>query len=262
MTLALANPMSRETEGRPIDRPETRLATRLAFLVAGFGLAAWAPLVPYARERVGTDDGMLGLLLLSLGVGSLVAMPMTGILSARFGSKPIIVSGALGMVLFLPLLTVAATPISLGLALFVFGAALGSLDVAMNIHAVEVEKAAHTPLMSGFHALFSIGGCAGALLMTFMLMLQTPPLVATLLSALVMLTSTAVAAPRLLRQTGHQHGPLFEIPRGIVVILSGLTAITFLVEGAMLDWSSLLLTSKEIVEPSRAGLATFSSQSR
>jgi predicted MFS family arabinose efflux permease len=152
------------------------------------------------------------------------------------------------MVLFLPLLTVAATPISLGLALFVFGAALGSLDVAMNIHAVEVEKAAHTPLMSGFHALFSIGGCAGALLMTFMLMLQTPPLVATLLSALVMLTSTAVAAPRLLRQTGHQHGPLFEIPRGIVVILSGLAAITFL-----LDWSSLLLTSKEIVEPSRAG---------
>jgi MFS family permease len=253
MTLALANPMSRETEGRPIDRPETRLATRLAFLVAGFGLAAWAPLVPYARERVGADDGMLGLLLLSLGVGSLVAMPMTGILSARFGSKPIIVSGALGMVLFLPLLTVAATPISLGLALFVFGAALGSLDVAMNMHAVEVEKAAHTPLMSGFHALFSIGGFAGALVMTFMLMLQTSPLIATLLSALVMLISTAVAAPRLLRQTGHQHGPLFEMPRGIVVILAGLTAITFLVEGAMLDWSALLLTSKEIVEPSRAG---------
>jgi MFS family permease len=253
MTLALANPMSRETEGRPIDRPETRLATRLAFLVAGFGLAAWAPLVPYARERVGADDGMLGLLLLSLGVGSLVAMPMTGILSARFGSKPIIVSGALGMVLFLPLLTVAATPISLGLALFVFGAALGSLDVAMNMHAVEVEKAAHTPLMSGFHALFSIGGFAGALVMTFMLMLQTSPLIATLLSALVMLISTAVAAPRLLRQTGHQHGPLFEMPRGIVVILAGLTAITFLVEGAMLDWSALLLTSKDIVEPSRAG---------
>jgi predicted MFS family arabinose efflux permease len=168
--------MSRETDVHPADRPETRLATRLAFLVAGFGLAAWAPLVPYARERVGVDDGMLGLLLLSLGLGSLVAMPMTGILSARFGSKPIIVSGALGMVLFLPLLTVADTPISLGLALLAFGASLGSLDVAMNIHAVEVEKAAHSPLMSGFHALFSIGGFAGALLMTFLLMLQTPPL--------------------------------------------------------------------------------------
>jgi hypothetical protein len=253
VTVISANPMSRETDVRPADRPETRLATRLAFLVAGFGLAAWAPLVPYARERVGVDDGMLGLLLLSLGLGSLVAMPMTGILSARFGSKPIIVSGALGMVLFLPLLTVADTPISLGLALLAFGASLGSLDVAMNIHAVEVEKAAHSPLMSGFHALFSIGGFAGALLMTFLLMLQTPPLIATLPCALVMLISTAVATPRLLRQTGHQHGPLFEIPRGIVVILAGLTAITFLVEGAMLDWSALLLTSKEIVESDRAG---------
>jgi predicted MFS family arabinose efflux permease len=119
VTIASANPTTLEIEDRPTDRPETRLATRLAFLVAGFGLAAWAPLVPYARGRVGVDDGMLGLLLLSLGVGSLVAMPMTGILSARFGSKPIIVSGALGMVVFLPLLTVAATPISLGLVLFV-----------------------------------------------------------------------------------------------------------------------------------------------
>ena len=106
--------------------------------------------------------------------------------------------------------------------------------------------------MSGFHALFSIGGFAGALLMT-LLLLQTPPLIATLLCALVMLISTTVATPRLLRQTGHQHGPLFGIPRGIVVILAGLTAITFLVEGAMLDWSALLLTSKQIVEPSRAG---------
>jgi hypothetical protein len=82
---------------------------------------------------------------------------------------------------------------------------------------------------------------------------ETPPLIATLPCALVILISTAVATPRLLRQTGHQHGPLFEIPRGIVVILAGLTAITFLVEGAMLDWSALLLTSKEIVESDRAG---------
>jgi predicted MFS family arabinose efflux permease len=253
VTVISADPISRETDGRSADRSETRLATRLAFLIAGFGLAAWAPLVPYARERAGVDNGTLGLLLLFLGVGSLVAMPMTGILSARFGSKPIIISGALGMVLFLPLLTVAGTPSSLGIALLAFGASLGSLDVAMNIHAVEVEKAAHSPLMSGFHALFSIGGFAGALLMTFLLMLQTPPLIATLLCALVMLISTTLATPRLLRQTGHQHGPLFEVPRGIVVILAGLTAITFLVEGAMLDWSALLLTSKKIVQPDRAG---------
>ena len=52
------------------DRPETRLATRLAFLVAGFGVACWAPLVPFVKQRLQVDDGTLGLLLLCLGVGS------------------------------------------------------------------------------------------------------------------------------------------------------------------------------------------------
>ena len=60
------------------DRPATRLATRLAFLVAGFGIACWAPLVPFAKTRLGVDDGVLGLLLLSLGIGSVVAMLLTG----------------------------------------------------------------------------------------------------------------------------------------------------------------------------------------
>ena len=87
------------------DRPATRLATRLAFLVAGFGVACWAPLIPYAKARLSVDDGVLGVLLLCLGNGSVVAMPMTGMLSARYGSKPIIIAGAIGMAVVLPLLT-------------------------------------------------------------------------------------------------------------------------------------------------------------
>ena len=65
------------------DRPATRLATRLGFFVAGFGIAAWAPLVPFAKQRLAVDDGVLGLLLLCLGIGSVVAMLLTGVLSAR-----------------------------------------------------------------------------------------------------------------------------------------------------------------------------------
>lgn len=83
------------------DRPETRLATRLAFLAAGFGIASWAPLVPFAKQRLGADDGQLGLLLLCLGVGSVIVMPLTGVLSARFGSKPVIIVGGLGLALLL-----------------------------------------------------------------------------------------------------------------------------------------------------------------
>src|SRR4051794_41789473 len=109
------------------DRPATRLATRLAFLVAGFGMACWAPLVPFAKARLAVDDGILGLLLLSLGIGSVIAMVLTGVLSARYGSKPIIISGGLGLSLVPPPLTNPSSPAALGLGPLPFGAPPGSL---------------------------------------------------------------------------------------------------------------------------------------
>lgn len=236
------------------DRPATRLATRLAFLVAGFGLAGWAPLVPFAKARLGVDDGVLGLLLLCLGVGSVVAMLLTGVLAARYGSKPIILVGGFGMALVLPLLAIVATPLGLGLALFAFGAALGSIDVAMNIHAVEVERASEDTLMSGFHALFSVGGFAGATAVTTLLSFGLDALPATLVSAAAMIVAMAVAWPRLLDATPAEEGPLLVVPHGFVMLLAGLAAVTFLVEGAMLDWGALLLTGADLVSASQGGL--------
>lgn len=236
------------------DRPATRLATRLAFLVAGFGIACWAPLVPFAKVRLGVDDGVLGLLLLSLGIGSVLTMLLTGIMSARYGSKPIIIAGGLGLALVLPLLAVASTPATLALALFAFGAALGSIDVAMNIHAVEVERDAGRPLMSGFHALFSIGGFAGSALMTALLSLQTGVLASTLICSALMLVAMLAAWPRLLRSVQVQDGPLFVLPHGSVLLLALLGAITFLVEGAMLDWGALLVIGAGLVSEAQGGI--------
>lgn len=236
------------------DRPETRLATRLAFLAAGFGLACWAPLVPFAKDRLGVDDGVLGALLLCLGLGSVAAMIATGILSARFGARPIIIAGGLGMAIALPLLTIASTPLTLGITLAIFGGALGSIDVAMNIHAVEVEKAASRPLMSGFHALFSIGGFAGALMMTVLLSANMGALAATLICSALMVLAVVVAWPRLLKTAAAEDAPLFAVPRGIVLLLAVLAAITFLVEGAVLDWSALLLTTANHVSTEQGGI--------
>ncbi|MGY3239554.1 putative MFS family arabinose efflux permease [Bradyrhizobium sp. USDA 4472] len=237
------------------DRPATRLATRLSFLVAGFGLACWAPLVPFAKERLAVDDALLGLLLLSLGIGSVVAMLATGLLSARHGTKPIVIAGGIGLALVLPLLVVAGTPVTLALALLAFGAALGSIDVAMNIHAVEVERAAGVPLMSGFHALFSIGGFAGSAVMTALLSFHFGPLACTLMCSVLMLIAMALAWPRLLRRSSQApDGPLFVLPHGIVLLLALLAAITFLIEGAMLDWGALLVIGEGLVSAAQGGI--------
>jgi predicted MFS family arabinose efflux permease len=236
------------------DRAETRLATRLSFLVAGFAIACWAPLVPYAKERLGVDDAGLGLLLLCLGIGSVVAMPITGVLSSRLGARPIIVASGIGLALLLPILAVAATPLTLGLALLGFGASIGSIDIAINVHAVEVERASSRPLMSGFHAMFSVGGFAGASAMTFLLSVRVDALLSAVMGSALLAIAIAVAWPRLLKGSSDAQGPLLVRPRGGVLLLAALAAITFLVEGAMLDWSALLLIDTNLVTPAYGGL--------
>ena len=236
------------------DTPDTRLATRLAFLIAGFTVSCWAPLVPFAQARLQVDNGVLGLLLLCLGAGSVCAMLLTGTLSARCGSRPIILAGSVGMILDLPLLSLASTPPALGAALFAFGASLGSLDVAMNIHAVEVERAARRPLMSGFHGLYSLGGFAGATVMTVLLTLRLGAMPATLLCAALMAIAVFIAWPRFLRRSGPAPAPASVLPRGIVLLLAVLTGITFLTEGAVLDWGALLITRAGLVSVAHGGV--------
>jgi predicted MFS family arabinose efflux permease len=225
-----------------IDHPASRLATRLLFLTAGFGYSCWAPLVPFTKAQLGIDEHVLGLMLLCIGVGSIAAMVIIAPLTVRFGSKPIIVGSGFGFAASLAMLPLADTIFMLGLNLAVFGATLGALDVAMNLHAVEVERAAEKPLMSGFHALFSIGGFAGSAFMTFLLSENLEMLSSTLLCASLMVVAMTVATPRLLNGSERRDGPMFVIPRGLVLVIAAFACITFLVEGALLDWSALLIT--------------------
>jgi predicted MFS family arabinose efflux permease len=155
------------------------------------------------------------------------------------------------MLALLPL--AGSTPV-LACILFGFGAMLGALDVAMNLHAVEVEKAAARPMMSGFHALFSIGAFAGAAFMTFLLSMQIATVMGTVICAILMAVAMAVAAPRLLNTSATPGGPMFVMPRGLVLVLAILAGVTFLVEGALLDWGALLITEAQLVPVAQGGI--------
>ena len=243
--------------------PQQRLSTRLAFLVAGLAMSAWAPLVPYAKARIGLDEGGLGLLLLCLGGGSLLAMPLTGVLSLRFGCRAVILWAGALTCLLLPGLACAPSAPLLALNLFVFGAAIGTLDVAMNVQAVIVERDSGGALMSGFHGLFSVGGFVGAGSMALMLWGGLAPLAAAAVLAFVSALLLAGAAPYLLREPDHAGagGPLFVMPHGAVIFIGVLCFIVFLAEGAMLDWSALFLTGARGLDAGRGGLgyAAFAS---
>jgi MFS family permease len=239
---------------KDVHHSRAKLATRLAFVAAGFGVACWAPLVPFAKTRCHLGDDTMGLVLLLLGAGSIVAMPLAANLSARFSSKPIVLSGGVGLAVILPLLSIVSSPIALGVALFAFGAFLGSLDVAMNLHAVDVERASEKPLMSGFHALFSIGGFLGSGIVTAFLSLGIAPGSSTILSSAVLVSLILAALPRMLSNRESTKQPLFAIPRGIVLVIAVFAAILYLVEGALLDWSALLLVGEHLVTAAHGGL--------
>jgi predicted MFS family arabinose efflux permease len=239
-----------------------RLSTRLGFLTAGITMAAWAPLVPYAKERLGLEASQLGMLLLCLGIGSLLAMPVTGTLTSRFGCRPVVlVSGAL-VCMVLPFLAIAPTPLLLGVTLFLFGATIGTLDVAINVQAVQVEKESGRALMSGFHGMFSVGGIAGAGGMALLLWAGMDTLMAAVLTAAVAAAVLAVAAPKLLpadpaahaSAAGAEDKRLFVAPRGAVVVIGLLCFACFMAEGAVLDWSALLLTTGVGASADQGGL--------
>lgn len=231
-----------------------RISTRVAFFIGGFGPGAWAPLVPFAKARAALDDGVLGLLLLCLGLGSVATMPAVGALAARFGCRVVIVVAAVLMCAVLPVLATAASLPLLIPALLVFGAGMGCLDVTMNIQAVIVERASARPLMSGFHGQFSAGGIAGAAGATALLAAGASPLAASLCIVAVAAVALAAAAPHLLPYGSRGAGPAFAVPHGIVLLIGALCFVLFLAEGAVLDWSAVALTSIQGLDVSHAGL--------
>ncbi|CCO67424.1 TPA: MFS transporter [Yersinia enterocolitica] len=232
-----------------------QVSTRLAFFISGLGMAAWAPLVPFAKERIGLNDASLGLLLLCIGVGSMLAMPLTGVLTAKWGCRAVILLAGAVLCLNLPLLVLMNTPVTMALALLVFGAAMGIIDVAMNIQAVIVEKASGRAMMSGFHGLFSVGGIAGAGGVSALLWLGLSPLAAIIATVALMIILLLTANKNLLQGSGEPHdGPLFVLPRGWVMFIGFLCFVMFLAEGSMLDWSAVFLTTLRGMAPSQAGM--------
>ncbi|MBO6920009.1 MAG: MFS transporter [Rhizobiaceae bacterium] len=216
-------------------------------------MACLAPLFPFIKAQVGANEGQFGLILLCLGLGSIIAMPITGIISARYGAKPMILLGGFGLVAFLPVLVFAPSQIVLGGALFFFGASLGTIDVAMNVHGAEIEGIEKRPLMSNFHAQFSIGGFFGAGLVTLLLSLGIEFHIAAIIGAALTLLAMIFSRSGLMAVSGDEPEP-FKFPKGIVLLLALLAGITFLVEGAVLDWGALLIIDQELAAKENAGI--------
>jgi len=229
-------------------------ATRIIFFLAGFITATWAVIVPFARANTGVNEAQLGTLLLCLGVGALIAMPVTGWLTSRFGCRRVILVAVALIVISAPWLAVLSDPLLLALALLIFGIGIGVTDCAMNIQAILVEKQAAKPVMSGFHGMYSVGGIAGAGFMTLLLAMGFSVLTGCLLAVAAVIIMTLVSVSGLLTYANPAEGPVFAVPRGSVLIIGIICFAVFLTEGTVLDWSAVYLTDVRAIPVSLGGL--------
>ena len=234
-------------------------ATRVVFLASGLFTAAWAPLIPLAKSRLRLSDGRLGLLLLCVGVGMLGVMPFAGMLTGRAGCRRIITLTGTVAACSLPVLATARHAWVLAIVLVAFGAAAGLMDVALNVHAVLVERLTSRAMMSGFHGLWSVGGILGAGTASLLLSIGgSPAAVAVTVTAGVLLL-LVVARPSLLPPQIDPHssddpGRGFTFPRGMVLLLGSFCFVLFLAEGSVLDWSGVFLTTVRGLKPTHAGI--------
>lgn len=232
---------------RPDRRALTpRVATATLFFINGLLIAAWVLHIPDVRDRLGLSDAQLGAALLAIAAGSLTTMPLTGRWAERRGSGLLARLGGLGMALSLLLPFLAPNLWTLWLALALFGASNGLMDVAMNAHGAAIERRLGVPLMSGLHAWWSLGNVAGALGGTVLGLLGAglwPQVLGATLLALGGVTWAGLhLLPRQLSEAPVTPDAAPETPGrwSPVILLAGLACfLGMLSEGASADWSGL-----------------------
>lgn len=234
--------------------PLVRHATRCGFFMAGFGLSVWAPLVPYVRARIEMSDALFGLLLLCIGLGSLSWMPVSGVLVARWGIRPVILCCVALLALALAGMALVDSIWLLALALFCFGGSLGVLDIVLNIQSLLIEGALGRRLMSNFHGMFSLGSISGALALTALLSLGLSAEAGCLLMIALIVAANLAVLPGFVPDRAPAGGGAFVRPSGQVLLVGLLCFVVYLAEGAVLDWSALFLTADKNLETARGGL--------
>jgi MFS family permease len=233
-----------------------RLATALTFAFNGFLWAAWVPHIPEVKGALGLSDATLGLALLGPGIGSILSMPMIGKAIARWGSPRITTIMAFGTYLVIAGPGLANNLPTLFIALILWGVGTGCLDVAMNAQAVEVEKGYGRPIMSSFHAWWSIGTVAGTgagiLGATAGLSLARQQFAFAIVLALITLWSLRQFIPDHPAEQYTDGGRVFEF-RLILLGIAGICAL--LAEGSAGDWSPIYLHDGLHLSSGHAGLA-------
>ena len=222
-----------------------RVATSLLFLLFGTALGGWTARIPAVKSRLALTDGRLSIALLAFAAGCIAGMVVLGRLTDRFGTRQVMLPMAFGEGLLLVPPAYVDGLAALCLALFAFGAVHGTLNIAMNASAVEVQRAWGGPIMSSFHAIYSIGGFLGAVIGglfaragfgagTTFVCVGAGVLLMAVWAAWWALPSTPPSTPEVSAENS-------RLPWYPLMVLGFLAMFALVGEGAAADWSAVYM---------------------
>ena len=240
-----------------------KIATALCFFSLGFSTAAWAPLIPYAQQRLLLNHADFGLLLLCAGIGSMLAMPLAGRLANALGCRAVLAVILSAFLFILPALAYSPNHLMMAISLFFFGASAGALGVTVNIQAAQIEKKLGKSLMSGFHGVCSLGGLAGVLGMTMLMGFGLAPLTGAVIVSVILLLIALFAVPLSLgaelktavEETSSEQSVKKAVPTWAILGIGLICFVAFLSEGAAMDWSGIYLATEFSLPAAQTGLA-------
>jgi HAD superfamily hydrolase (TIGR01509 family) len=222
----------------------TRAAITVVFLADGVLIGSWAARIPAIQRHAELNTTNLGLALFASSLAALVAMPAAGRLIEQIGSRAVVLAALIsgGAALFLVSLPGGLAGVAAGL--FVFGAAFGAVNVAANAQGLALERLLGRPILSSFHAAFSLGGLAGAGLGALAAASGIGPRAHFAAVALAIGSAALVAGRLLLPRTADDRRPtpVLVRPQRSVLVLGAAAFFTLLAEGAAADWSAVYLS--------------------
>ena len=243
---------------------KSRVVVNFIFFFNGFLYVSWAARTPLIQNIFSLNYDDLGYLLLASSLGSVLAMPIAGFMINKYGSKIVTIITAILFYLSIPLFTFSINYITLLICFLYMGASVGTMDVAMNGQAVEVEKQMKKPIMSFFHAMFSIGMMISAGIVSIIERFDIPLKIHLLVVSSIALLFLLYASKHLISddsvdtQIEGETNKKFLFPTGVLIIYGLIDFCCMLGEGAMAEWTANYMKQVTFSSDFMAPLGLFS----
>jgi MFS family permease len=241
----------------PIRLRRARWATRAQFLHLGIIAGLFGVHVPSVASAYALDARALAAALFASTIGSLIMLLLAGRIIARVGARGTAMIA--GWAFCLALLLLLRLPVwwLVFPAMTLLGAGESLYDIAINAEGTMLELLGGQAVMSGFHAMFSVGAMIGAGAGALLFRLGVAPATQLLLVAVLIAVSLSVASRSMLpMHPSPEHAEAhFTWPRGALLLIGLLILLGMMAEGVMYHWSVLYVQQELGAPPQRAALA-------